>query len=161
MTKGKIIGYIGIVLIIIISVFLGTKYYLYTKKSEVDKKPNTEIIKYSNLICNKNDDTDNYSQNNIITIAFDKNNLVWLRDLSAYYYFDNDKYTTAKNELNTTKSGIYKNSYDDDGLIITTIYEGEINDLKNDNWNTDINTYTYDNLIKYYQDKEYTCELNN
>lgn len=161
MTKGKIIGYIGIVAIIGIIAFLGSKYYLYTKNSEVDKKTNTKIIKYSNLICNKNDDTDNYSQNNIITIAFDKNNLVWLRDLSAYYYFDNDKYTAAKNELNTTESGIYKNSYDDDGLIITTIYEGEINNLKNDNWNTDINTYTYDNLVKYYQDKEYTCELNN
>ncbi len=161
MTKGKIIGYIGIVAIIGIIAFLGSKYYLYTKNSEVDKKTNTKIIKYSNLICNKNEDADNYSQNNIITIAFDKNNLVWLRDLSAYYYFDNDKYTAAKNELNTTESGIYKNSYDDDGLIITTIYEGEINNLKNDNWNTDINTYTYDNLIKYYQDKEYTCELNN
>ena len=38
MTKGKIIGYIGVVLIIIIIVFLGTKYYLYTNKnSEVDK----------------------------------------------------------------------------------------------------------------------------
>ena len=161
MTKGKIIGYIGMVAIIGIIAFLGSKYYTYTKQSGEDKQPTTEITKYPNLICNKMTSSINYSQNNIITIAFDKNNLVWLRDLSAYYYFDNDKYTTAKNKLNTTESGIYKNSYDDDGLIITTIYEGEINDLKNDNWNTDINTYTYDNLIKYYQDKEYTCELNN
>lgn len=160
MTKGKIIGYIGIVLIIIISVFLGTKYYLYTKNSEVDKKPTTEITKYSNLLCNKMTTSDNYSKNNVITMAFDKNNLVWIRDLSIYYYYNNEAYTTAKNELNTTESDIYISSYDDT-LVITTRQEGELSDIQNSDWSIETDTYTYDNLIKYYQDKEYTCELNN
>ena len=160
MTKGKIIGYIGIVLIIIISVFLGTKYYLYTKKSEVDKKPTTEITKYSNLLCNKMTTSDNYSKNNVITMAFDKNNLVWIRDLSIYYYYNNKAYTTAKNKLNTTESDIYISSYDDT-LVITTRQEGELSDIQNSDWSIETDTYTYDNLIKYYQDKEYTCELNN
>lgn len=153
-------SYIGIVLIIIISVFLGTKYYLYIKDSELDKTT-TEITKYPNLVCNKTTNTDNYSKNNIVTMAFNKDSLVWLRDLSAYYYSDIDEYTTAKNELDTTEKNIYTNSFYDDNLTIIIKHEGEINDLQNSDWSIETNTYTYDNLIKYYQDKEYTCELNN
>ena len=161
MTKGKIIGYIGIVSIIGIIAFLGSKYYMYTKQSKEDKQPTVEITKYPNLICKKMTASTNYSKNNIITMAFDKDNLVWLRDLSIYYYFDNNEYTIAKNKLNTTKSDIYISTYQDDNFLITTMYEGEINDIQNSDWSIEIDTYTYDNLIKYYQDKEYTCELNN
>lgn len=161
MTKGKIIGYIGMVAIIGIIAFLGSKYYTYTKQSGEDKQPTIEITKYPNLICNKMISSINYSKNNIITVAFDKNNLVWLRDLSVYYYFDNNEYITAKNKLDNTESDIYKSTYQDDNFIITTMYEGEINDLLNSDWSIETDTYTYDNLIKYYQDKEYTCELNN
>lgn len=160
MTKGKIIGYIGVVLIIIIIVFLGTKYYLYTNKnSEVDKG-STEIEKYTNLVCSKMVDNDNYSKNNIVTMAFDKDNLVWLKDVSYYYYFNNDEYMIAKEKLGTT-SGIYKNTYYDDNRIISTIYEDEVDGLKNSEWSIDVDTYTYSSLSKYYQEEEYTCELNN
>lgn len=162
MTKGKIIGYIGIVAIISIIAYLGSKYYTYTKQEET-KQPTTEIIKYPNLICNKMTTSNNYSKNNIITMAFDKDNLAWARDLSIYYYFDNNEYTIAKNKLNIIESDIYISAYQDDNFIITIMYEGEINDLQNSDWSIEIDTYTYtyDNLIKYYQDKEYTCELNN
>lgn len=161
MTKGKIIGYIGIIAIIGVIAFLGSKYYAYTKQSGEDKKTTIEITKYPNLICNKMTSSTNYSKNNIITMAFDKNNLVWLRDLSVYYYFDNNEYIIAKNKLNATESDMYQNTYQDDNLIISTMYEGEINDVLNSDWSLGTDTYTYDDLIKYYQDKEYTCEVNN
>ena len=158
MTKGKIIGYIGIVLIIIITVFLGTKYYLYTNKnSEVDKS-STEIEKYTNLVCSKMVDSDNYSKNSVITMAFDNDNLVWLKDDSYYYYFDKDEYTNAKEELSTTNSIENKYTYYDDNRIINTTYEGEIEELKNSEWSIDVDTYTYDMLSKYYQEEEYTCK---
>ena len=158
MTKGKIIGYIGIVLIIIITVFLGTKYYLYTNKnSEVDKS-STEIEKYTNLVCSKMVDSDNYSKNSVITMAFDNDNLVWLKDDSYYYYFDKDEYTNAKEELSTTNSIENKYTYYDDNRIINTTYESEIEELKNSEWSIDVDTYTYDMLSKYYQEEEYTCK---
>lgn len=153
-------GYIGIVAIISIITFLGSKYYTYTKQEET-KQPTAEVIKYPNLICTKMTTSTNYSKNNIVTMAFDKDNLAWVRDLSVYYYFDNNEYTIAKNKLNIIESDIYKSAYQDDNFIITIMYEGEINDLQNSDWRIEIDTYTYDNLIKYYQGKEYTCELNN
>jgi hypothetical protein len=162
MNKGKIIGYIGVVLIIIIIAFLGIRYYLnISSRGKANDNISTEIIKYSNLICNKSVYTDDYLQYNVITMAFDKDTLIWLRDVSVYYYFDYTKYSSAKSKLNATDDEVFSGTYLDDNYTITTTYDGKINDLSNSGWSINTDSYTYDDIIKYYQDEKYSCEEKN
>lgn len=163
MNKGKVIGYIGLVLILGILIFLGVKYFLSDKEEQFDQEESgmsSEIVKYTKLICNKIINTDDYSNNNIISMRFSGNNLVWVNDLTEYYYHDIDKYTTAKDNLNAENSETHTTFYMDDYLTISSTYEGEIEEVKASGWNIPANSYTYDELNKYFKDNEYSCEFN-
>lgn len=154
MTKGKIIGYIGITLIIIITVFLGTKYFIQTRNNKPTE--NTEIKKYSNLLCNKTISNEYYATINTIKMAFNNQELQWVQDVTIYYYNSEEEYINRKNQIeleNTTK----KIEYNEDNLVIREIYEGESNEITN-NWSILVPSYDYDTLKNYLIRDSYICE---
>ena len=62
----------------------------------------------------------------------------------------------------TTVTEFLENEYSNSALYMN--YRSNpsyIDGLKNSEWSIDVDTYTYSSLSKYYQEEEYTCELNN
>lgn len=151
----RVLGYIGIVIVLSLTIFLIVKYYQSTDKEiEYDEGFSKEIVAYQKLVCSGSTSSDDYTINNTISMSFQENELVWIYDNYDYIYKDRDTYNQNK-ELLTQEESSFKYSYQDDYLIISRLCEGEYDNVLNNCLSiTDTN---YSTLSEYYKSKGYNC----